>query len=514
MSRRAKTSSLSRLAKHGSHWVGRLPKSYRDAIAQASLVDSVGATASGLLAWRDALLQGQTPTAGRWPAGALGQHLTEWCEQSGVLTHCRENPELVDMVVLALLQLILQAQRRGLQQIEQLMRTWFHQERALRSRRAMASGNPADGVGPSPAEIDAHRQHVANVVETENGNWLRSSLDQTWKERIRAWNSVEEVFGELGRKLRLGWDLSKGVLQHTGWEQVAKIHELIKKLPQVGEVARTIGRLRESDNAVITETRPIVKAVSRVVEELQRVRQPDVREETEGVHRSADLPRMLPSETMLMRHPIGRKLWQARFAEHSLATYQVSGYGYEIVRHTETEYVESTETIQRKLDRGPVIVCLDTSGSMQGVPETVAKAISFELMRLAAGEQRKCYLYTFSGPRDLEGRELSLDQNGLKSIVDLLSMSFNGGTDISSPMRAAMTKVAEAGWERADVILVSDGEFSVPSDILTMVNEAKQTKALRVHGLIVAQRGYGEQAMGQLCQPLHYFSDWNSVRGF
>ena len=118
------------------------------------------------------------------------------------------------------------------------------------------------------------------------------------------------------------------------------------------------------------------------------------------------------------------------------------------------------------------------------------------------------------GPRDLEGRELSLDQNGLKSIVDLLSMSFNGGTDISSPMRAAMTKVAEAGWERADVILVSDGEFSVPSDILAMVNEAKQTKALRVHGLIVAQRGYGEQAMGQLCQPLHYFSDWNSVRGF
>ena len=107
MSRCAKTSSLSRLAKHGSHWVGRLPKSYRDAIAQASLVDSVGATASGLLAWRDALLEGKTPTVGRWPAGVLGQQLAEWCEQSGVLPHCRDNPELVDLVVLAMLQLIL-----------------------------------------------------------------------------------------------------------------------------------------------------------------------------------------------------------------------------------------------------------------------------------------------------------------------------------------------------------------------------------------------------------------------
>jgi hypothetical protein len=47
-----------------------------------------------------------------------------------------------------------------------------------------------------------------------------------------------------------------------------------------------------------------------------------------------------------------------------------------------------------------------------------------------------------------------------------------------------------------------------------MVNEAKRTKALRVHGLVVAQRGYGEQAMGQICQPLHYFADWNNVHGF
>lgn len=511
MSRRAKTSSLSRLAKHGSHWVGRLPPNYREAIAQASLVDSVGATASGLLAWRDALLEGKTPPTGRWPAGVLGQQLAEWCEQSGVLPYCRDNPELVDLVVLAMLQLILQAQRRGLQQIEQLLRQWMQQEKVRRMRALRPVETAA---GPTDDEIAAHRQHLATIVEAQNGQWLRECLDQTWQERIRAWNSVEEVFGELGRKLRLGWDLSKGILHHVGWEHVTKIHELIKKLPQVGEVARTIGRLREADNAVVTETRPIVKAVPRVVEELRLVRQPDFREETEGVHRSADLPRMLPAETMLLRHPAGRKLWQARLAEHSLATYQVSGYGLETVRRTETAYVESTETFQRKLDRGPVIICLDTSGSMNGIPETVAKAISFELMRLAAAEQRKCYLFTFSGPRDLAGRELTLDQHGLERIIELLSMSFHGGTDISSPMRDAVGKLSQAGWERADVILVSDGEFSVPEDILQLVTAAKRNKALRVHGLIIAQRGYGEQAMGQLCDPLHYFSDWNKVRGF
>jgi len=514
MKPRHRTSSLARLAKHGSHWVGRLPKSYREALAQASLGDSVGNTASGLLAWRDALLQGQTPAAARWPGGAFSRELVAWCETSGILPHCRENPELVDLVVLAMLQLILQAQRRGLQQIEQQLRQWLQEERARRRRQAMEEDLGSAPLGPSAGEIEAKRHDLTTKAESAHARWLRDNLDQTWQERIRAWNSVEEVFGELGRKLQLGWDLTRGVLHHTGWEQVMKIHELIKKLPQVGEVARTIGRLRESDNAVVTEARPIVKAISRVVEELQLVRLPDAREATEGIHRSADLPRLLPAETMLLRHPAGRKLWQARLAEHSLATYQVSGYGLETVRRTETEYVESTETFQRKLDRGPVIVCLDTSGSMSGVPETVAKAITFELMRLAAAEQRKCYLFTFSGPRDLAGRELTLDQHGLQRIIDLLSMSFHGGTDISSPMRDAVGKLSQAGWERADVILVSDGEFSVPEDILQLVSTAKRHKALRVHGLIVAQRGYGEQAMGQLCDPLNYFSEWQNVRGF
>ena len=514
MKSRHRSSSLARLAKHGSAWVGRLPKSYREAIAQASLGDSVGNTASGLLAWRDALLQGKTPVEGRWPSGAYGRELVDWCVTSGVLPHCRQNPELVDMIVLAMLQLILQAQRRGLQQVEQQLRQWLHEEKARRRRQAMEAGLELEFLGPSLGEVEAQRHHLAMQADSEQARWLRSKLDQTWLERIRAWNSVEEIFGELGRKLNLGWDLTHGVLHHVGWENVVKIHELIKKLPQVAEVARTIGRLRESDNATVTETRQVVKAISRVVEELQMVRLPDAREQTEGVHRSADLPRMLPAETMLLHHPAGRKLWQARLAEHTLATYQVSGYGLEIVPRTETDHVESTETFARKLDRGPVIICLDTSGSMQGVPETVAKAISFELMRLAAAEQRKCYLYTFSGPRDLEGRELTLDQAGLQRIIGLLSMSFHGGTDISSPMRDAVAKLSQAGWERADIILVSDGEFSVPSDIQTMVQEAKQHQALRVHGLIVAPKDHVSAAMEQLCQPLHYFADWNNVRGF
>ncbi len=38
--------------------------------------------------------------------------------------------------------------------------------------------------------------------------------------------------------------------------------------------------------------------------------------------------------------------------------------------------------------QGPIIVCLDTSGSMQGPPETVAKALVLETMRGAHRQNR------------------------------------------------------------------------------------------------------------------------------
>ena len=44
---------------------------------------------------------------------------------------------------------------------------------------------------------------------------------------------------------------------------------------------------------------------------------------------------------------------------------------------------------------GPIIVCLDTSGSMMGAREVVAKAVVLECMRGAHTQDRKCFVYAF-----------------------------------------------------------------------------------------------------------------------
>lgn len=90
---------------------------------------------------------------------------------------------------------------------------------------------------------------------------------------------------------------------------------------------------------------------------------------------------------------------------------------------------------------GPIIVCLDTSGSMYGGREVVAKALVLECMRGAQTQMRKCYVYAFSGPGDVRALDLSEPQEGLEKLLDFLECSFNGGTDVDRPLELALERL-------------------------------------------------------------------------
>jgi uncharacterized protein with von Willebrand factor type A (vWA) domain len=167
---------------------------------------------------------------------------------------------------------------------------------------------------------------------------------------------------------------------------------------------------------------------------------------------------------------------------------------------------------KHKLERGPIMVCLDTSGSMMGLPELVAKALTLELMRIAHREGRACYLYTFSGPGDVAEHELSLDADGLGSLLGLLSMSFHGGTDVHEPIRRAMARAQgeEASrWSGADLVIVTDGGFAVSGALRDELEETRKHARMKVHGVLV---GTYQAALEVLCDEFHRFKDWAELR--
>ncbi len=61
-------------------------------------------------------------------------------------------------------------------------------------------------------------------------------------------------------------------------------------------------------------------------------------------------------------------LFYARLAEQGLQTYERDGWG-----DYPTDIIPERREIRPTADRGPILLCVDTSGSMRGPRETVAK---------------------------------------------------------------------------------------------------------------------------------------------
>jgi uncharacterized protein with von Willebrand factor type A (vWA) domain len=165
------------------------------------------------------------------------------------------------------------------------------------------------------------------------------------------------------------------------------------------------------------------------------------------------------------------------------------------------------------LERGPIIVCLDTSGSMRGAPEAIAKAVVLQALRTAHAERRGCLLICFGGPDEILARELAGGRahagaagHGLDGLLDLMGQGFDGGTDLQAPIEHAIALVHQARWASADLLVVSDGEFGCTPAMLQSLDAARLQLGLRVQGVLVGDR----ETMGlmEVADDIFWVRDW------
>lgn len=143
----------------------------------------------------------------------------------------------------------------------------------------------------------------------------------------------------------------------------------------------------------------------------------------------------------------------------------------------------------KKDQKGPVIICVDTSGSMSGTPENIAKTVTFALSKIAMEEERKCYLISFS--TGIETLDMSDFKSGdaLTRIVQFLRMGFNGGTDASPALRHAVQMLQKDGYKNADVLMISDFVMgSLPETLVKSIEEEKK-KNTDFYSLVIGSSG-------------------------
>ncbi len=226
---------------------------------------------------------------------------------------------------------------------------------------------------------------------------------------------------------------------------------------------------------------------------------PDVR----AIERSDDLARMLPSEAVTLHHPQLKWVWHARRFERSLLCY--SAEGTELVPGEET-YDDGADAQRRTNDRGPVIVCMDTSGSMHGELGETAQAVVIHVALEAHAAGRPCHVITFGGPGEVVEYTLSLGPTGLEGLLSFMQLRFGGGTDIEEPLRRALDLQEQMAWRNADILLVTDGEFGVAPHAAARAQHARKEYGLVLHGLVLG--GGRSVAIAEVCDPVHRLADW------
>ena len=340
---------------------------------------------------------------------------------------------------------------------------------------------------------------IAQVVDDFRGAWQIET--QGWEEHL----ALLQGLGDLSA---LRWDDLRGHLHSRPWQEARRAAAWLEKLPQLAELIRQLGRAERHDAsppAPAIEPEPDRRPVHglRAVE----TRLPDAPGELTGLHLSGRIDRMVASEAVMLRHPVLKRLWRARHAEARLLSWEsqavLTDWRHDPAAPPRTS---ATPPAPEPRARGPFVLCLDTSGSMRGAPENIAKAVVIAALRTAHAEKRGCVLIAFGGPGEVVERDLDLSPAGLQALMDLMGQSFDGGTDVQTPIEHAIERVHQARWHQADLLIVSDGEFGCVPQTLARLDDARERFGLRVQGVLVGDR----ETMGLLdvCDHLHWVRDW------
>lgn len=267
-----------------------------------------------------------------------------------------------------------------------------------------------------------------------------------------------------------GWGTEAGWLNPVSMEDRLALSQALIKQPKLLKIMQVAGRFR---------TLAIKK---------QRQKTKHAVDEISDIHQSDDLGHLLPTEAMLLADPDLEFLFWAKFVERKLFTYELSGM--------ETK------------GRGPIIVCLDISGSMGGDKDCWAKGVALALVEIAHREKRNAIVIVF----DTEVHqvfEFMKNTFNWQTVVELAGYFTGGGTDFDAPLLCALDYLdREKELKNGDIILVTDGQSDVSELVRVTFLEKKALLKFSMFTIIIgAEFEWVDHVLKPLSDQFHAVED-------
>jgi len=314
----------------------------------------------------------------------------------------------------------------------------------------------ADSIADIRAQLAATQAYEAEIADENIPTTIRQKLGQFRQTLSDISQKYEEVKGFL--TACPGARFSYAELKAMG-ENFSALAAQLQGNPRIQELARKMGRNYISE------------------ERKKQIRVPQAsRSEVHGTHRSDDLMRVLPSELLNLEDETLETVFYARLLEKNLLSYELQGVTF-----------RNGEEIERQQQRtGPVVACLDTSGSMQGAPLLKAKALLLAIANILQQENRSLHVLLFGASGEV--REFSMEQrNDAVGLLQFLQQGYGGGTDFETPLRRALAIIAEQkSYQKADVLMLSDGDCQLSSDFAATLGVQKADLDCSVYSVLCA----------------------------
>lgn len=137
--------------------------------------------------------------------------------------------------------------------------------------------------------------------------------------------------------------------------------------------------------------------------------------------------------------------------------------------------------------KGPVIVALDESGSMEGAKIHTAKALALALAWVARQQRRWCALVAYSGDSGERLLPLLPGRWDESKLADWLCEFIGRGSDIDVPVREMprMYRELKAPTGMTDLVFVTDARCRLPADVRAAFSDWKLSARARLVTLVI-----------------------------
>lgn len=355
------------------------------------------------------------------------------------------------------------------EQKQQINDAFDEMSKALAKGKGQGQGGNDELDGENNYDSQAEDQIFDDLEKSKLG-LSQSDIEKLGDQLAKAFKGeldkeIEDLKTENDAMITFGRDPAD--LSPTTYEEKEKIMQFIKKSRMLQEVAKITGRMKE---------------LARSIRATRKTNSP---EEVVDMKRGNDISKILSTELMLLDDEDTEILFLKNFVEQQLLQYKLEG--------------------KDDMGRGPVVMLIDCSGSMQGQREIWAKGVMLALQMIAKTDNRDMYIAYFNGNiRNV----FQLKHGKVEDItkwMTFVALGADGGTDFEQPLGHALKMIESSKtFKRADLIMISDGECHVSAPFLANFLKKKENLDFKAIGVLI---GGTSQVMRSFCDLTISLSD-------